>query len=595
MTKLNLFAGLFALQGLVAVTAPAQTYLFKVGDASAKLQVADHIGGEELGTIYEENTVETYNLDFNGKHLIGAISFQSPANNIVYTSHHGLTNTSDYLRQLKGYEPFISGQNGVNVLAERVNDKGDVKAAVFLHYDENGKIIKPVQLPSLPPGYSFLRIFDMIEYIDLSQGPKRILCLLEYENTPFIAELLYVADSAFYRVRRYKMVHPPKSYQSVHYVRAYHFNRSTIGNPSFYGLMNDGKVTSAFCYYEPVDSPHLAIFERYDLSSVHGIKGVTGVQMSGDYGQNGVTHRIEMAFTDEEGGICIQQRDTLVTTQWQRFYQFPDKVEFRLASGRDGMATKRGPGLVPEIDGYERGYFLGAEMPTGEPDKARVAALHYDGNTGALKQSRVYDISGKSVFKDGGFPSTSYDPGRIEMGAYIHNYTFIADEQEEANTFRRGTGNSMIVSSAKFFCSEPHKILPASNKRLNITKETVYVDTPGLFDVKPIELDPYEVAVTVTLECAKETGVAPEKGIADPTPSSSALQMDAARMQVSAKGKNIAAIQILSIDGRTLVQEANLSTNRYEHAFSTLLVPGIYVVRISYTDHTTEAKKVSIY
>lgn len=592
MTKFNLFAGLFALQGLFAATASAQTHLFKIGNADTKVRVADHIGGEELGPIIKEHTLEAYNLNYGGKDLIGLISFQSPSANIVFASHYWLPSSTDRVELLKGYERFIAGPNGADIIAQRVTNKNDVKSAILLHYDETGKITQSAQMPHLPAGYNFIRVLDVIECIDV-QGPMRILCLLEQNQNPAIAELLYWPYSSNYTVRIYKMPKPPKSYISVHYVRAYHYGRSTIGNPSFYGLSEDGKTTSAFCYYE--DLSGAKILERYELKSINGINGVSGVQMSGNYGPNGINRRIEMAFTDEEGGICIQQKDDLATTNWQRFYQLPDKGEFRLGWGRDGHATKQGAGVNPNI-GFDKGYFLGAAMPYKEPGKAQVAALHYYGATGDLKQYRVYDIPGEGVFKDGGFPSTAYDVGGFTAPQYVHSYTFIADRQKEGNTFMRGTGNSMIDIPEKFFCSTPYEVFEASNKRLNTIKEEVDAFVSGPFNVTQVDLEPYEgIEVSVTLECSRQKEQALEKGVLPQLSSNSELNMTAERIRVLATDKAIASVQILSIDGRTILQQQQPGTSRYEHTFTSLLVPGIYIVRITYTDHSTEAKKISIY
>lgn len=586
--KLKLFSGLTALQLLAAATLPAQTYTFTVGNpnslSTGRVRVADHIGGEGLTVGNVAHSLEAYNLRHDGQNIIGMIKFNSQAGSILSATHYGLANTTDYLRLLKGYE---SGYTVIQVVAEKVGSDGTVKSAVLLSYDpNNASIMSAVEL-ALPPQYTSIHVFDVIQDFAV-QNPQRILCIASVEGTPVIVELLYNSSSNQYTVVQYKAPSPPKSYLSVHYVRSYHYNEVSVGTPAFYGLATDGEVTSAFCYYKDPNNAS-QVFERYELVSVNGIKGVSGVQMNGSYGPNGGKNRIEMAFTDKEGGICIQQKDELVTTNWIRYYQFPDKQEFYLGQGRDGHGTKSGPGVNSGM-----GYFLGTWMPYDKPGDSRITALHFNGVNGDLAKPRVYNMSGVGVFTGGGFPSTSYDPGEWVNNAFTNNYTFIADRKGVDNGFQFGTGNTLVNTEEKLFCTEPYEILETREKRLTAISDNLDVSQMEPFEVGPIELQQLEIMVGVKQDCSVKKNAIGQKVDQALLEGNSTLSADVQHIRIDATGKAITAVRILSIDGRTITEVQNMNTYSYEHQFATLLVPGIYVVHIGYSDHSAEAKKVSI-
>lgn len=588
--KSKMTSGLLALQLAAALTVSAQTYTFTIGNPESSVRIADHIGGEELDVFNIETTLESYNLNHEGKKLVGLIRFNGTMGNMLFARHYWLPNNTDYIRALKGYEPFVQG---AYVVAERVTNNGTVKSAVLLHYNQDdGKLLSAVELATLPSGYSFTRVFDVVEEFN-AEYPTRILCTVSVEGEPRIVELLYSEALNQYTVMEYKAVNPPKEYKSVHYVHAYHYGRTSVGKPAFYGLADDGSTISAFCYYKDPNTLAEA-YERYDLTSINGIKGITGVQMNGSYGTNGNHHRIEMAFTDEEGGICIQQEDELVTTNWQRFYEFPNKETFLLGWGRDGHGTKKGPGNTGQGDSM--GYFIGAWIPDNEPAKSLVTALHFDGLNGDLAKPRVYDYTGLGIYKDGSFPSTTYDPGRFGTFStgFEYNYTFIADRFKERNGFYFGTGNSLVNTNEKFFCSKPIEILKARDKRLNQTKDELYTSVFGPYNPDNLELEEYLVDVSVTLDCPAETNTGNKMGNNELMQDNSELSMDARNIRIDANGKVITSVRVLSIDGRTITDVQGVNTTNYEHQFAGTLIPGIYVIHITYSDHSLEAKKVSI-
>ncbi len=586
--KLKLFSGLTALQLLAAATLPAQIYTFTVGNPSSlsasRVEVADHIGGEGLSVGGAEHSLEAYNLRYDGQNIIGMIKFNGQAGSILSATHYGLANTTDYLRLLKGYE---RGYSVADVVAEKVGSDGTVKSAVLLGYDpNNASIISAVEL-TLPEGYTLIRVFDVILSDLVVQNPERILCAASVDGAVVIVELLYNSSNNQYTVVQYKAPSPPQSYLSVHYVRSYHYSEACVGAPAFYGLATDGKTTSAFCYYK--DPTNLSqVYERYELVSVNGIKGISGVQMNGSYGPNGGKNRIEMAFTDKEGGICIQQKDELVNTNWVRYYQFSDKQEFYLGQGRDGHGTKSGPGINSGM-----GYFLGAWMPYARPGDSRITALHFDGTNGDLAKPRVYSMSGVGILEGGSFPNTCYDNGELVNGAFVNNYTFIADRKGVRNGFQFGTGNGMANTEEKSFCAEPYEIIETREKRLTPISDVLDVSEVGPFNGVPVGLQQHEIMVSVKQDCpVKKSAIGRlDTSLLD---ANSTLSADLQHIRIDATGKAITSLRILSIDGRTITEVQNMNTYNYEHRFVPLLAPGIYVVHIGYSDHTTEAKKVSI-
>jgi hypothetical protein len=581
--KFKFITGLLTLQLAAAVTAPAQTYTFTVGNPETNVQIADHIGGEDFDNFGDEQTLESYNLRHDGKNLLGLLRFSGPTGSLIYSRHHGLPEGSDYLQALKGYD---IPDKGAYVVAERVASDGSIKSAVLIHYDQdNGSIVSAIELAALPAGYSFIRIFDVMENF-ATPKPKRILCTVSSEGIPVIAELLLNDATNQYTFREYRVKTPPKSYRSVHYVRAYHYGSVSIGAPAFYGLADEGAHYNAFCYYEDLNTG-AQIYDHYMFHSISGIKGVTGVQMNGNYGPNGFDHRIEMAFTDADGGICIQQKDELTTLNWQRYYQFPDKEKFILGYGRDGHGTKSGS---DSEDGM--GYFIGAWLRGTKPADSRVTALHFNGANGNLGKARIYDISGQGIFKGGSFPSTTYDKGYF-AGTFHNNYTFLADGFPKRNTFRFGTGNTFADVNDKFFCSDPYEVPKVEEKRLNTVTEVPKVTKLDEFMASEVVLEEYNIGVEVVMNCPPEKGSLGKESGSQLTEESK-VSMDARHIRIAAPGRTINALRVLSIDGRTMTDVQGFNTSSYEHRFNTPLAPGIYIVHIVYNDHTVEARKVSV-
>lgn len=581
---MKLISGLMALQLATAMTASAQTYNFTIGNAESAVRVADHLGGEniDLYSLGDQSTLESYNFQSGNSKLIGLIRFNGVNGTLAFATHYGLPNTTDYLRVLKGYQV---DDKGPYIVAERVGENGIVKSAVLLQYDkENGKIISALELASLPPGYSFIRVFDIMENFGVPK-PKRILCTLNKDGVPVIAELLY--NSGQYIIHEYNVGRPPLAYKSVHYVRAYHYGGYGLGAPAFYGLADYGSNTTAFCYYEePFNTT--PVYERYSLTSAKGIRGISGVQINGSYGLSGSNFRIEMAFTDMDGGICIQQKDELVTTNWQRYYQFSNKEMFRLGWGRDGHGTKASPGNYEGL-----GYFLGALVLDKDPSKSKVTSLLFNGIDGSLIKPRVYDISGRGIFEDGSFPSTCYDEGSFYNG-YLNNYTFIADRFEERNGFRFGTGNTLDNNAPNFFCADQHDISEVKGKRLAELKEEISLSKYGDFYANEIELEEHSVDVQVVMECPPEKGAGKQSSKGQLIQNNSELGMDAQHIRIAASSKAITSVRIFSIDGRTIADIKGVHASNYEHQFAKPLIPGIYVIHIAYDDHSKEVKKVSI-
>ncbi|KAA5533511.1 T9SS type A sorting domain-containing protein [Taibaiella lutea] len=586
--KLKLISGLVALQLATAMPIHAQTYTFDVGDDKTTVKVADHISGEQLNFSGHEETLEGYNLVYKDKRLFGLTRFNPVAGTITYARHYGLSN-ENYLRLLKGYLIY---SHPIYFVGEQRSNDGAVIDPVLLNYDlPKGDLASAIEFPTLPEGYTYTRVFDVMENFTES-NPQRILCTINKGDVPFIAEIIYNNVSGTYYVYEYKTSKPPKSYLSAHYVRAYHYGSVSLGAPSFYGLADYGDEVTAFCYFKDPSGVNPTVYERYSFTSLKGVKNVKGVQMNGSYGNDGTHYRIDMAFTDNEGGICIQQKDELLTTNWERCYSFPENEAFVLSWGRDGHGTKMGP--WPQ-EGNSMGYFLGAWEPNQDPKKSRLTALHFDGSNGDLAKPRIYDIPGIGVYKDGSFPSTSYDPGYFWTD-YINNYTFIADRLDTKAGFHYGTGNTLINTPEKFFCSTPHDI-HETEKRLKTIKEELDVNKYGPYEPKKIEYKEIDVPVSVKLNCPAEKEKISEKtGNANKLihNENSELTMDGTHILISNDSKEITSVRIFTIDGRSIAEMHDINNVRYEQHFNAPLTSGIYVIHIAYSDRSMETRKVSI-
>lgn len=584
-----MISGLVALQLVTAMPIFAQTYTFDVGNPETNVIVADHISGEQLSFSGHEETLEGYNLVYKDNRLFGLTRFNPVTGGITYAKHYGLTG-ENYLRLLKGYLIY---SHPIFFVGEQRNADGAVIDPVLLTYDVNkGDLVNAIEFPTLPEGYKYNRVFDVMENFTES-NPQRILCTINKGDQQLIAEIIYDNASGTYYVYEYKTPKLPKSYLAVHYVRSYHYGSVSLGAPSFYGLADYGTEVMAFCYFKDPSGVSPTVFERYSFTSLKGVKNVKGVQMNGSYGNDGTHYRIDMAFTDNEGGICIQQKDELLTTNWERYYSFPEKEAFVLSWGRDGHGTKMGP--WPTDEANSRGYFLGAWEPNSDAKKSLLTALHFDGSNGDLSLPRVYDIPGIGVYKDGSFPSTSYDPGAYWTD-YINNYTFIADRLDTKAGFHYGTGNTLVNTPEKFFCSTPREIYER-DKRLKTIKDELKVNKYGPYEPKKIEYKEYDVPVSVKLDCpAEKEKISKKIGNAGKLIQSenSELAMDATHIVLNNNSKEMAAIRIFTIDGRVIADARDIHNVRYEQQFSTPLTAGIYVIHITYSDHTTEAKKVSV-
>ncbi len=126
---------------------------------------------------------------------------------------------------------------------------------------------------------------------------------------------------------------------------------------------------SAFCYSQ-------GNFERYRFFSDTIGEDVTGVQMNGSFGDGDDDFRIDMAFTDPDGRICIQQKDDLTTLNWRKSYKLSDG-KFLLGFGSDGHGTKTGLGI---------NYFIANTILPNANTDGNVTTLHYDAATGSMQK-----------------------------------------------------------------------------------------------------------------------------------------------------------------------------------------------------------------
>lgn len=563
--KLRFIPGLIALQMAAAFGANAQNYFIKIG-GDKSTRVADHASWEK-GPINFNETLESYNLGLpGGDNAVGMMRFYSPTGSLGFASHYRLNNSPEQVIARRILSPAFN--NSLHVVGEKLGSSGDIKSVAVLTYDlGTGAIIASYELPDLPNGYSFQRVHDVISEPDF-QNRMRILCTVTKGDDQSIMELLYNANNNTYKIRQYKPVNlVPERYRSVYYVRAYHYSEFNLGDISFYGMADYKDNSVAFCYDN-------GKYEQYHLSSVGGKEGIEGVQMNGSYGANGNHRRIDMAFTDLEGALCMQQKDELSTLNWRRFYNLPEGCTFELGWGRNGHGNKQGGGMD---------YFLAAAHFPGDANKdGHIASLHYNALNGDLNKPNIYNQSGIGVHKDGGFPNTTYDPGT--------NYTFIADRFNQENGFKFATSNA---SNDEIKCTKPVPVKEFRNK-LKELQDDINVETYETYNAHELEMvEVADISVDIVKECDEEQRGGKQGG-KEMLTGSSELQMNATGIRVTATGKMITSLRLISIDGRLVAETQHINSSSYKQQFSATLVPGIYVVSIVYDDQSTENRKVSI-
>ncbi|PSK89529.1 hypothetical protein [Taibaiella chishuiensis] len=562
--KLPVIPGLIALQLAAALTASAQNYYIKLtGDHGTR--VADHGAWEQGIPANFDESIEAYNVEVSGGgNGIGLMRFNGPAGTYSWAVHHRLNAAPEEVEARRILTPQYN--NMLYVIGEKYGI--GPKSAVVLQYDaSNGHLTAANHLPALPQGYSLIRVYDVISEPDF-QNRMRILCRVSDGSAESIMELLYDASSNTYRVKNYKPDNiAPDRYASAYYVRAYHYGNFNLGDVSFYGLATYSNERVAYCYTENK-------YEMYQLQSLTGAKGIFGVQMNGSYGADGTHRRIDMAFIDRDGALCMQQKDELTTLNWRRFYQLPRGSKFEMGYGRDGHGTKQGGGMD---------YFMATTHFPGDANSdGHVTSLHYDAFNGNLNKPNVYNLSGIGVQKDGGFPNTTYDP---------HNrYTFIADRFNRLNGFKFGISNASY--DGEIPCTKPVSFREFKND-LSEKLDDMHIEEYGPFDAESIEMAEAEITVDIVEECnVEQRGAATNSNLLQ---GSSNLYMDATQLRLEATGKTISAMRVLSIDGRLIAEQHNLNSNRYEQHFNTPLVPGIYVISLEFADHSRENRKISVH
>ncbi len=560
--RLTFITGLIALQLAAALTATAQNYYVKIsGDQGTR--IADH-GSWQQGPLLHDQSLETYNLRLAGNdNAVGMMLFFGPGGTITWASHYRLNSATDRVTARRILTPEFP--RDLHVIGEQYNGS-TVKSAVILRYDlASGHLLSARALPTLPSGYKLVRVFDVISELE-NQESMRILCLVSDGSAQTIMELIYNKPGNSYTIKNYKPLDlSPDRYRSAYYVRAYHYSAANLGKVSFYGLATYGDRDLAYCYAEDK-------FEVYEPQSARGKSGATGVQMNGSYGADGVRRRIDMAFVDLDGNLCLQQKDEQNTLNWRRFYYVADAT-FEMGFGRDGHGVKQGGG---------KDYFMAAtHFSSDAGSEGHVTSLHYNALNGDLDKLNVFNFSGVGVQKGGGFPNTTDDPG--------YNYTFIADRFDMVNGFKFGTGNA----ASGVACTKPVTVKEQRGV-LKESKGEVHVGTFGPYRAQAIDMVAVnDISVAAIPECNTE-----QRGIAsgdNTLQGSSNLHLDANRMQLEAPGKTITAMRVLSVDGRLITEQRNLSSSRYEQHFNTPLTPGIYVVSLEYADHSRENRKISVH
>lgn len=558
--RLNIIPGLIALQLAAAVSASAQNYYVKIGGDNGT-RIADHASWEQGPSNFDES-LEAYNLN-GGNNAVGLMRFYGPAGSVAWAAHHRLAATSEQVKAIRILPPAFN--NGLYVVGEKIAAGGGVKSAVVLQYDlSSGHLLSSNELPVLPAGYQFLHVYDVISEPEFNNR-LRILCTVTKDSDQAIMELLYSAGSNTYKVQKYKPMNiPPEKYTSVNYVRAYHYGEFNLGEISFYGMAYFKNKPVAYCYAEHK-------YEMYQLWSAKETEGVAGVQMNGSYGVHGDHRRIDMAFIDMDGGLCMQQKDELNVLNWRRFYSIP-KATFEMGWGRDGHGTKAGGGMD---------YFMAATHFSGDSDKGgHVTSLHYNAFNGDLRKPNVYNLSGVGVMKGGGFPNATYDPN--------NKYMFIADRFNQLNGFKFGISDATAEEVA---CTKPVAVKEERNT-LKEKKDEMDVASYETYDAPELEMVVVsDISVDIIAECSTEQRATAKSSLSS---SESKLYVGAERMRIEASGKTIAALRLYTIDGRLITNAQQVNNSNYEQQFNTPLTPGLYIINIAYTDHSRETRKVSV-
>jgi hypothetical protein len=565
----NIITGLVALQLFAGLTAQAQNYYIKIqGDQNTR--VADHISWEEGSIpVNLDESQEAYNLIMaDGKKVVGTMLFQSAAGTMSYATHYLLNSATEQVVARKLLKHYNSNYF---VIGEKIKEGAVVSTAVLYYDRATGDLIKAWDLFTLPVGYKLLHVFDVTTELS-TPDQMRILCTVSVGNDEGVMELLFDMNTGQYKVIHYKPATIALSkYNSVYYVDGHHYGHWWLGDKtSFYGMgITRDEKSVAFCYSDNV-------FEQYNLTSARGVDEIAGVQMNGSFGPDGTRHQIDMAFLDSEGDICVQQKDNMTTLNWRKSYHFIGG-KLRMSMGRDGHGTKGNNGLNYFVTVAHHNDF-------GDPE-GRITTLHYDPLSGAMKRPNVWYMSGIGINKAGGFPNNIYDPP--------YNYTFIADRFNQEHGFKFGTGNTLdnsVMSCIKLYkLQEVRSTLRESRTELNTS-------TKGPFTARSLNMVKVnDIRVDVFRECLTEQrGLAQDNAQSQLT-AAGTLMMDAEHLQVAHTGKTIASLRLLSIDGRLVADIPKVNSNNFRQEFTQRLVPGIYIVHISYSDHSTEARKVSIH
>lgn len=564
--KSTMICGLIALQLAAGATARAQNYFFKIeGDVATR--VADHTSWEQ-GPVAGNETLDAYNLDLpDGGKAIGTLRFHAPSGYMSYATHY---RPASKAAQIVARKIVVSTNvsNSFYVIAEKVKS-GVAQSAVVLHYDRsNGKILKTWELATLPAGYRFLQVHDVIMSENVV-NEMRILCTVTQGEAQGIMELLFNTGNSQYKVNQYKPAHLAlDKYNSVHYIRRYYYGQLGMGGgSSFYGMGIANNKSVAYCYSSNR-------YEQYNLFDVLGTDEVTGVQMNGMYtSTNGP--RINMAFTDKYGDVCMQQKDDMTTLNWRQFYHLPGK-KLRMGMGRDAHGTKGEAGMH---------YFIAAVQQEEVPnDNGYITTLHYNALNGIMSKPNIYNLSGIGVNDNGGFPNTT--------GNASADYTFVADRFNRKNGFKFGTGNAADTNGMP--CTELHELKEANNLLVE-TVDGMNVTTFSVYNALPIELVKAEnISVNVYSECDVQQRPGIQENTKALQQASLSLVMNTTSLRMEAAGRTIASMRLLSIDGRMLSEAAAINSSSYQQQFNNSLIPGIYLVQIRYTDNSTEVRKVSV-
>lgn len=315
----------------------------------------------------------------------------------------------------------VENPSNIYILASKISlITGKIVAPIVIVYDLNqNAMISSFELPQLPNGYSFEGVYDIEENKFTNQ--LRVLCTgVTVNGNPDVDIFEGYVDPGF-SVCRYKRYSPIVEFTEIDFisfVRNYHESVEINGETSIYGMARQSGLRKGFIIYRGINQLSYD-FELYQLSQAQDLGGFI---VNGNSPGTSSDFTFTMILTAGESishpFFAIQQKASLITTNWQRFYQASDGGNFNVSRGRGGHGVK---GI--KID-YFPGYTFNSNNHPG------VTILRYDPTNGQIYDSPEYQ-----------FLSTDLKIGYPNFCRYSE-YFFLADRYVPQNGFKIGVGDT---------------------------------------------------------------------------------------------------------------------------------------------------------